>query len=134
MLLVLAVLVGGGYLAREALPELLHDLFAKSPDSIAGTWSTPAGAAVVDSSGSGFTITDCGTPIRITGSGSSYRATFPVHNTKYGSCGPAIGNSTLSLELSADFRTVRATASTPVGGDAGSFECSVCGTWTRIDQ
>ncbi|MEV7123831.1 ATP-binding protein [Kitasatospora griseola] len=134
VLLLLAVLVGGGYIAREALPQLLDDLFATPPDSIAGTWSTPTGPTVVDSSGSDFTIPDCGTSIRITGSGSSYRATFPVHNTEYGSCGPAIGSSTLNLELSADFRTVRATASTPVGDTTDSFECSICGTWTRLDQ
>ncbi|MET8544332.1 hypothetical protein ABZW03_27370, partial [Kitasatospora sp. NPDC004799] len=139
----LVVVLVGGYAGRESIVAFIEKWStsttdsparASSPDSLAGVWSTPAGAIQIRSSGSGFTMQDCTattTPnsISITGSGHSYRANVPVHDLSYGSCGPVTGHSALNLQLSQDFKTVQAT---PPGTSTERLQCSVCGTWTRV--
>ncbi|MFE7526363.1 ATP-binding protein [Kitasatospora sp. NPDC057542] len=130
----LLVVVVGGYAGRGAIVAFFENQSASSPDSLAGVWSTPAGTAQIRSSGSGFTMQECTTTttpsaVNITGSGHSYRASFPVHNLAYGDCGPVIGHSTLNLRLSEDYKTLQAT---PSGTSTEGLRCSVCGTWTRV--
>ncbi|MES9535790.1 hypothetical protein [Actinomadura sp. NPDC000600] len=125
--LVVALVIGAA-VVNVASQVITRQGGPSEPTGLAGNWNTGQGPVTVAATGGDSYLikSRCDGDLNITGSGGSYHAQVPVHDRRC--TGSVLGTATLTIVVTPDGSTANVTATSQVP----SFECFICGRWTRM--